>query len=177
MLYCEARKPTQFRPPLAVQPGSGGLPNGLLEEGLVDEMSKPVWEYESPKVMRYLRAQLSGSAVLEVDTELVVEVRVEVTKVVEVEVVMTPAEEDVLVGPAVLLAAPGTHWSVHLSATMIVFLGIASLTVPVVVLYAVSTRDALCRSLVVDATTLLVQPRLVGGENPLDDSGGRCKQC
>jgi hypothetical protein len=110
VLYCEARYPTQFRPPLAVQPGSGGLPNGLLEEGLVDEISKPVWEYESPKVMRNLRAQLSGSAVLELEVELVVVVRVEVTSVVvEVDVVMTAAEEDVLVGPAVLLSVPGMH--------------------------------------------------------------------
>lgn len=43
-LYWEVRKPTQFRPPEAVQPGRGGLPKGLEGEGLVERGSKPVWE-------------------------------------------------------------------------------------------------------------------------------------
>jgi hypothetical protein len=44
VLNCEARKPTQLSPPLAVQPGRAGLPSGLPAAGLVPEMSKPVWE-------------------------------------------------------------------------------------------------------------------------------------
>lgn len=71
-------------------------------------------------MMRNLRAQLSGSTLVELEAELVVVVRVEVTSVVEVDVVMTSAAEDVLVGPAVLLSAPGMHWSVRLLGTMIV---------------------------------------------------------
>lgn len=50
-LNSEARKPTQFSPPLAVQPGSSGLPSGLAALGLAPEISNPVWEYESPLVM------------------------------------------------------------------------------------------------------------------------------
>jgi hypothetical protein len=58
--------------------------------------------------------------VLELEVELVVVVRVEVTRVVvEVDVVITAAEEDVLVGPAVVLSVPGMHWSVDLSASII----------------------------------------------------------
>jgi hypothetical protein len=84
LLYCEARKPTQFRPPLAVHPGSAGLPSGLLVEGLVPLTSKPVWEYESPKVIRNWTEQSSGVALLVLDAALVVElVRVEVARVVE----------------------------------------------------------------------------------------------
>lgn len=44
VLYCEVRKPTQLRPPLAVQPGRGGLPKGLPGAGLARVMLKPVWE-------------------------------------------------------------------------------------------------------------------------------------
>jgi hypothetical protein len=44
VLKMDVRKPTQFSPPLAVQPGSGGLPSGLPGAGLVEVMSKPVWE-------------------------------------------------------------------------------------------------------------------------------------
>ena len=72
MLNCDARKPTQLRPPLAVQPGSGGLPSGLPAEGLVEETSKPVWEYESPKVIRYFSR--GAGMVLLVGVALAVEV-------------------------------------------------------------------------------------------------------
>lgn len=83
-------------------------------EGLVDETSKPVCEYESPKLMRNLRAHGSGSATLELEAAaLVDDVRVEVLRVVDVGGVEITAEEDVLVlvGPALLLATPGMHWA------------------------------------------------------------------
>lgn len=44
MLNWDVRNPTQLRPPLAVQPGRGGLPRGLEAEGLVPVGSKPVCE-------------------------------------------------------------------------------------------------------------------------------------
>jgi hypothetical protein len=43
-LSCVAAKPTQFSPPLVVQPGRGGLPTGFCGLGLVEVMLKPVWE-------------------------------------------------------------------------------------------------------------------------------------
>lgn len=44
------RELTQFTPPEEVQPGRLGLPRGFDDDGAAPEMSKPVWEYESPLV-------------------------------------------------------------------------------------------------------------------------------
>jgi hypothetical protein len=84
----------------------------LLLEGLLPLMSKPVCEYESPNVMRYLRAQ--GSTVPELDAALVVDVvRVEVVRVVGVDEVVA-LEVDVLLAfvEVLLVVPPGMHWSI-----------------------------------------------------------------
>jgi hypothetical protein len=80
-------------------------------------MSKPVCEYESPKVMRYLRAQGSTSEVLELDAALVVDVvRVEVLRVVRVDEVVALEVDVVLLlvtfeVEVLLVVPPGMHWS------------------------------------------------------------------
>ncbi len=116
-----------MRPPLAVQPGRGGLPRGLPLDGLVPVTSKPVWEYESPKEIRYCSEQLSTGAVLVLDAELLVLVLVELTLVDEVLVLVELTLVDVLLvlveltlvelelvevllGTGALLV-PGMHWS------------------------------------------------------------------
>jgi hypothetical protein len=71
VLNCDTRNPTQLRPPLAVHPGSAGLPSGLLDDGLVLVTSKPVCEYESPNEMRYLSAHGSVVAVAEAELDVV----------------------------------------------------------------------------------------------------------
>lgn len=44
LLYSVAAKATQPKPPLAVQPGRGGLPRGFSAVGLVPEKLKPLCE-------------------------------------------------------------------------------------------------------------------------------------
>jgi hypothetical protein len=89
-------------------------------------MSKPVWEYESPKVMRNFSEHgspvLVGSAELEVlvlvavvnvdedvETQLDVENDVVTGVVVVVTTVVLEVEDEVDV--LLLVEVPGTHWS------------------------------------------------------------------
>lgn len=102
----------------------------MLVEGLVPLTSKPVCEYESPKLMRYCTEQLSGSPVALLDAALLVDVvLVDVLRVVRVvDVVDTLDVEDdlevlvldtrsvtrdVVLLDVVLLvvAVPGRHWA------------------------------------------------------------------
>lgn len=99
----------------------------MLVEGLVPLTSKPVCEYESPKLMRYWTEQLSTSALALLDAALVVEVVLvdvdRVVRVVEVVDTLTVVDDvveddlevlvldtlDVLL--LVVVAVPGRHWA------------------------------------------------------------------
>jgi len=53
-LYVAVTYPTQFSPPVAENPGKGGKPKGYAELGRAQVVTKPVWEYESPKLNQKL---------------------------------------------------------------------------------------------------------------------------